>query len=375
MDGKSNLILSIFLQLYSSIFCELSEPFVKINFTTKPRSITSLFDIVVQKSGTNNNFGIQTAAYNEINDNFPTNTVLEKVDPSKRIQIGVYNDCFGNIKNCSSGFTFSIWIKLPDGLGDGEYFLFQSGISSFENRFTVLYSKNTGQHSKVEACISAPSSLSLKTYVPNISPSEWFQITVVFHANPCKLVLYKNGVEVSSATLSSLSFTPNDQTSEVTLLRYFKGFVDDLLFWDKPFSVNEVEEHYASYYEDECGKVQPFLLNDDCNLSKIWFDKVLPSCKKVNNQALEICSGILTRSNFTLFASLDQNALSTSCSKQIVVVESKNGFHEECKTQTPVVQSNYPICKYFCNCHKTSCKVLILFSAEISKICELFVMI
>ena len=70
-----------------------------------------------------------------------TNNYLTLEGRSSSIELGRFGKCIGDLATCSTGFTFALWLRVRDTIGESQYILGNKDISSSGQGFSLLRTK------------------------------------------------------------------------------------------------------------------------------------------------------------------------------------------------------------------------------------------
>lgn len=137
-----------------------------------------------------------------------------------------------------SAISFSCWIK-PTALGDNDAIMFSRGTSNYVLGLSVMANGNVRFDVSNGSTTIFAISQNQPLYVNN-----WFHIVCTFSANGnAKIYVNGNLVATSASVMSGpvrtetlIRFGYDSYSSS----RYFNGIIDDIRFYDRALSLNEI---------------------------------------------------------------------------------------------------------------------------------------
>lgn len=153
---------------------------------------------------------------------------------------GVDDYAFGNFSRTFSGFTISGWAHLTDFGNSGSLFSGYSGSTG------VLYARFLVS-SRKPSFFTFPSGGSAEelTSATQVSLNEWHHLAYVYDGAMKRI--YLDGEEVGAAPLSNAVFSFNNfeiGRSEKMPEKVFEGLLDEIRFYGRALSPEEVREEY-----------------------------------------------------------------------------------------------------------------------------------
>ena len=100
---------------------------------------TSLYNIIDKVSKTR--ASIREGGAKLTRHELSTNNYLTLEGRGSSIELGRFGKCIGDLATCSSGFTFSLWLRVRDTVGESQYILGNKDISSSGQGFSLLRTK------------------------------------------------------------------------------------------------------------------------------------------------------------------------------------------------------------------------------------------
>ena len=196
-----------------------------------------------------------------------TNNYLTLEGYSSSIELGRFEKCIGDISRCSTGFTFSLWLRLRDAVEENQYILGNKNPGTTEQGFCLLRTKRNEM--KVEVRDSSG-----ETHLTYASSSgKWFHHLVTWDGH--HIYVYLNGqmliVEGSKLRKRRFSFENGKEENGIRKRRGIgsglfslgrHGFkidadYDDVMVWNRNLNRTEAA---VMYYRDLGMFQQSFLM-------------------------------------------------------------------------------------------------------------------
>ena len=247
-----NLLFLFYKVFLCCLFClvlSAAEHWWTFDDTT---SLYSIIDKITETRASIRQGGAKLTRHESSRNNFLT---LE--GRSSSIELGRFGKCIGDLTACTSGFTFSLWLRLRDTEGEDQYILGSRDILGNEQGFSLLRTKHNKmkvvlRDSRSEMHISYSSSSGIWSHHLVVWDGQAFSIYV----NGGKLVMEENRQRIGRHGFekeeleNSLKEKKTIETGLFSLGRH--GFkidadYDDVMFWNR--SLNRTEA-IVMYYRD-----------------------------------------------------------------------------------------------------------------------------
>ena len=192
-----------------------------------------------------------------------TNAPPFTTDPNK-VQVGTgaldlnglnaYGNLAGNPINLAQDWTVSAWFKANTGglglSGTTRYFVFETAGSTYPISFG-LRAGSDSSHSNFQlySQYASGTGISADYQVLNSEVDKWHQVVVVRRNSGVVLQAFLDGAQTHQISLTSAlaAYTGfHVGTYRSADGRWFKGQLDDLAFWQRGLSVNEISNLYSA---------------------------------------------------------------------------------------------------------------------------------
>lgn len=354
------------------VSCSIPEPFAQIDFQIWKTNDGGLPWVWIKS-----NYGNYTKKctfngdeYRDIRPQFPSTALLEKVKSTNYIPIGTHHNCFGSLELCTDGFTMSFWLKINPKSAENVQNIFNTGISNAQNILRVQLLKNDDQfHLVVSLTNKVPETIS--SAITNLSKTEWLYLSLSYHPGSKILSMYKNGERTNSMKTSFTFTSPISTISENFILQHFIGSIDDLFFWNRELSEDQIKESYLNYFRSSTCSSYEFKILGICSKFLEWFDSSILTCKKSNKNWSVLCSGILKKSELNLNIIYKNHISRETCEDQAIIIQTNGSGYKQCKMSSTAHGRGFTRCSYICECHEYLCKIIIGHHKTLPTICEI----
>ena len=229
-----------------------------------------------------------------------------------------------------TGFTVQGWVNIANYHNNSGWQVMFSGLDSGDNGFEMRFSSGTDEGFTFLMSKDGGYGDYCAAYnTTTMQLNTWYYVVGVYYADATDCIFYLNGVLNSNDSTVSGTFNAwdgsdsNIQVGRHSYKRNFNGTVDDVIFWNRTLSNNEILQLYNSQYTQHDSQNRTFITHQSMNKT------LLNSSTTTLNYNFNLCSSNSSGSEICSAKTITNNILSKSATANFssLVGNVRNGFY------------------------------------------------